>query len=152
MGTSLSHPGVPGFWDRFIVIAASLELARKQIRWHVRHTEHYLRAYPDKLVTEHQATDVSAHLSELGRRTGLEPWQFVQSVDAIRILFETVNDLDWPGRFDWDYWKGSARSLKPSHATIAHEVGGPARPWRGDSSSDHAEPPACLFDQDRTGL
>ena len=73
MGTSLSHPGVPGFWDRFIAIAASLELNRKQLRWHVRRAEHYLRAYPNKPVTEHQATDVSAYLSELGRETRIEP-------------------------------------------------------------------------------
>jgi integrase len=51
----------------------------------------------------------------------MQDWQFRQTVEAIRILLVDIADLDWARTFDWEFWRESARSLQPSHPTVARD-------------------------------
>jgi hypothetical protein len=70
---------------------------------------------------EHQASDLTDYLNALGRKSGMKDWQFRQTVEAIRILLVDMAGLDWAHSFDWDFWRESARSLQPSHPTVARD-------------------------------
>ncbi len=84
--------------------------------------EQYIKAFPEKPVLQHAEAEVSAYLQEIGRKGGLKDWQFRQIVEAIEVLFAKVINLPWAQRFDWGYWKDSARPLASHHATIARDA------------------------------
>jgi hypothetical protein len=73
--------------------------------------EQYLKAYPATPLSRHRPEEVRAYLEEIGRKGGLEDWQFRQIVDALDALFCKVVVAPWAARFDWGHWKDSARSL-----------------------------------------
>jgi hypothetical protein len=70
---------------------------------------------------KHKASDLTDYLNALGRKSSLKAWQFRQAVEAIRILLVDMAGLDWARAFDWEFWRESARSLQPSHPTIARD-------------------------------
>ncbi len=45
--------------------------------------EQYIAAHPDRRLAGQTPAEVSTHLADLGRKTGLKPWHFRQAVDAI---------------------------------------------------------------------
>jgi hypothetical protein len=115
MDTDLS--GAPGTDAKFS--GGFLEAVRAQgvrapyDRWYVIRGEQYLKAYPDTSLLMHRPDDVKAYLTEIGRKGSLKDWQFRQVVAAPETMFYKVVVAPWAGRFDWGYWKDSARSLEP---------------------------------------
>lgn len=81
----------------------------------------YIDARPGLRPKEHQASDLTDYLNALGRKSDLKAWQFRQAVDAIRIPLVDMARLDWTHSFDWEFWRESARSLQPSHPTVARD-------------------------------
>ena len=68
-----------------------------------------------------EVNEVSEILVILGRDEKLPDWQFVQLVDAVRILLAKFLQSSASAKVDWSYWKGSARSVSGDHATTARE-------------------------------
>ncbi len=108
-----------GFWDRF------LERIRKQGvkepfgRWQVIRVEQFIKAF-GKPLADLTVEDVHRYLEEAGRKGNLKEWQFRQVVDATQNLL-LIAEAACAEQVDWDYWRDSARSLEPDHATVARE-------------------------------
>ncbi|EIC23013.1 integron integrase [Thiorhodovibrio frisius] len=110
-----------GFWERFIALARTNGVKENAIRWHVRCAETYLKAFLDKRLNQHTVADVTGYLEQAGRLDGMVDWQFVQIVDAIQNLLVTAR-APVATEVDWEFWRASARTLQPSHPTIAREA------------------------------
>jgi integron integrase len=108
------------FWERFIERARKTGVKETAIRWHVRRAEAYLNAFPEKRLSQHTREDVTGYLERTGRLDSIEDWQFVQTVDAIQNLL-IVARAPVAAEVDWAFWRDSARSLAPTHPTIARE-------------------------------
>jgi integron integrase len=112
---------VQQFWDRYAKTAIKQGIKPDFVRWHVIRAQSFIRAFPGKRLAVLGPDDITGYLQEVGHDGKLQPWQFRQVVDAIRILYSIVR-TDWAPGFDWDYWLDSAKSLGPRHATTARET------------------------------
>lgn len=70
--------------------------------------------------------DVSAeatnhYFEDLGRRPGLQDWQFRQAVRAVELWCREVDRLAWTEAFDWSGLAAQADSLEPTHRTRRRE-------------------------------
>jgi hypothetical protein len=110
------------FWDRFVDRARGNGVKGAALRWHVLRAEEYLKAFPDRRLSEHSAEDVTGYLEGVGRKDGIADWQFVQIVDAIQNLLQTAG-VAVADEVDWMYWRDSTRALAAGHPTIAREGG-----------------------------
>ncbi len=72
--------------------------------------EQYIKAFPNKQLSDHKSRDVNEYLKEQGRLGRIQDWQFRQMVDAIQNLFAMLN-VSWFSEVDWKYWTASADSL-----------------------------------------
>jgi hypothetical protein len=74
MGTNLS--GAPGtdakFWDGFLEAVRAQGVRAPYDRWYVIRAEQYLKTHPDTPLSQHRAEQVSAYLTEIGRKGGLK--------------------------------------------------------------------------------
>jgi len=121
--------------QRFFKALISQQVREARRPWYARRVEAYLRMTPERPPERHGREDVERYLETLGGSGGLEDWQYVQAVEALRIFFSAAIRADWAGEVDWAYWKDSARRLGAEHATVAREVPIPALtvPRRGRS-------------------
>jgi integron integrase len=123
-----AHDVVASFWDRYTRNLLKKSVKADAARWYVRCAEQYLEAFPGRRLADHTAEDVNGYLQALGRKGRREDWQLAQVVDAIQNFDAIQNLLDTAGapaagEVDWPFWRDSARSLAPSHPTIARESG-----------------------------
>jgi len=125
------------FWQRYLSLVQEVEPRREAARWYVRRVEQYLQAQGNSDPAGHSAADLEAWLRELGRNGRLRDWQFVQTVDAMRILFRGLLRAEWAAAFDWAYWKASARRLSAEHPTLAREPVAGGRPSAGGALEGH---------------
>jgi integron integrase len=110
------------FWSNYLSELEKARVRQDRRRWYVVRAERFLEWIQPRRLAQLTADDVSKYLSEVGRDTSLEGWQFVQVVDAIRILGVTAS-APWVERLDWGYWQDSARTLAPEHPTVARDYG-----------------------------
>jgi hypothetical protein len=110
------HGMSAGFWDTYIQSLLNQGIKTSTVRWYVISAEQFLKAHPDKILTEILPQDVTHYLQKTGRSTHLSDWQFRQVVDAIRTLFPHITNNSDNG-VDWEYWLESSRSLSPDHKT-----------------------------------
>ncbi len=118
--TSTDKTRVKKFWDKFIEILEKQGVKETQARWYVIRAEQYLKAVSNKRLALHTADDVNNYLRNLGRLPAITDWQFRQNVDAIQTLFRIAGIPKLPG-VDWGFWRDSANTLSPNHATLARE-------------------------------
>jgi len=78
------------FWDRFIDSIHNQGIKSPFDRWHVLHAERYIKAHPDKRLSQHTPDEISEYLENQGRNARRRDWQFHQIVDAIRTLFTII--------------------------------------------------------------
>jgi len=109
------------FWQRFAENAQKNGVKEPAVRWHKRHAESYLKAFPDKRLTQHSRADVTGYLEQQGRLGRMEDWQFVQMVDAVENLLRTAR-APVAAEVDWSFWRDSARGLGRDHPTLAREA------------------------------
>ncbi|MFW2374263.1 MAG: integron integrase [Gammaproteobacteria bacterium] len=109
---------VARFWEKYIDKTKAYKVGDKRVRWYVKHVEDYIKAHNTKL-SLHTEHDLEAYLSSKGRSPYLEDWQFAQIIDALRILFVDIINLEWAGKISWDGWIEMSRKLEKSHVTIA---------------------------------
>lgn len=109
----------PALWDAFVAALHARHVKPHRYRWYVLRAEQFLRSAA-KEPRALRAEEVVAYLAH-DKHSSLEPWQYVQLVEALEILLRQVLELSWSTTFDWAYWRDSARRLEPSHATIARD-------------------------------
>lgn len=110
---------VSRFWDKFISKTKKYKLKAGVERWYVRHAESYIRFHKDLKLNLHKAEHVEAFLTEKSRQKYLKDWQFVQTVNSIKLLFTDMLQPSWAIDFSWQEWADLSQALPPHHATIA---------------------------------
>jgi len=93
------------FWNNYTLFLVKQGISKKQVGWYVLRTKQYIGHFSDVNVREHTPDKVNEYFQDAGRKQSLNEWQFVQLVDAIRLLFSLALKIDWAVSFDWDYWK-----------------------------------------------
>ena len=53
--------------------------------------EPYIKAFPNKRLSDHKPRDINEYLKGKGRVGGIQDWQFRQIVDAIQNMFAMLN-------------------------------------------------------------
>ena len=136
-------------WERFLEVLAAQGVKQQQWRWYAYRVEQYFKAVSGTRADQHTAADVAGYLEELGRSGGLEDWQYLQVVDALRVLFSEAARSPWSAEVDWAYWKDSARSLGRTHATVARETAPKLKlqptPKQIASTSNSTKPPGVHY-------
>jgi len=109
---------VSRFWDKYIIKSKNYNIPDHLIRWHVRHAELYIKAHTARL-KDHNETTVDEYLQAKGRNIHLKNYQYLQMIDALKILFVDVVESDWATNYPWDSQKERAKPLEKSHPSIA---------------------------------
>ena len=117
----MNDESVPRFWDNYIYKTSSYNVKPKVARWYVRHAESYIKAHPHLRLSQHSAEQIETYLKEKGRNPHLQDWQFMQIVEALKILFIEMVKAPWAKEFPWGDWVTTAESLPNSHATLARD-------------------------------
>jgi len=112
---------VDNLWGRYIEKTKGYNVPPKSTRWYVRRVEDYLRVHSDLSLHQHSPSHVDNYLQALGRNSRLQDWQFKQAVDALRIFFVDLLDIQWAATFPWTFWVESSKSLPDNHATVARD-------------------------------
>ena len=85
------------FWDNYIKYISDQGVKQSITRWYLVRAEQYIKAFPNKRLSDHKPRDVNEYLKEQGRLGGIQDWQFRQMVDAIQNLFAMLN-ASWNSR------------------------------------------------------
>jgi integron integrase len=110
------------FWDNYILKTIRYGVKPTAARWYVKRVEAYIKHYANLRLRQHTPAEVDKYLNMVGRKSGMLDWQFTQIIDALRILFVDLLNLDWARQYDWDGWSGSAMALPDDHASMARDV------------------------------
>jgi integron integrase len=106
-------------WTQFLEVCRREGVAERALRWYVVRIERYLKAHPQRALSDHLASDVQAYLERAGREVDLPGWLFWQLTHALQLYFRNVVQAKWASTFDWSYWFEAARALEASHPTLA---------------------------------
>ena len=68
----MSDPNISRFWAVFIEKLKPYQVKPNHARWHVRHAEEYVKAYPDQGLATHAPQILEQYLQEKGRNSRLE--------------------------------------------------------------------------------
>lgn len=117
---------VEQFWSRYFDLLRQFRVPEKALPWYRKHVEEFIDKHPDRRLGQQQTSDVAEWFEQLGRNGSLEPWQYRQKVDALRLLFSHMLKLPWGGSFDWDHWLDGSQALGSAHPTVAREYEDPA--------------------------
>lgn len=115
----MDSTSISRFWDNYISKTISYGVAPKARRWYVRCAEAYINAHSGIKLSRHTSKMVNEYFESLARKSGLIDWQFIQTVNAVQILFTELVKTSWSAEFPWDRWKTAAEKLPSDHATIA---------------------------------
>lgn len=141
---------VDRFWNRYIDKLLENNIKEKVTQWYVRHVEWYIKYHKDKKLAFHTKEDVEAYFNHLNKTNKLEPWQFEQVIEAIKILFCQIIKTSWSGFFHWDHWFASAQTLAKNHSTVARDsppLRKKARENKPESKNEIKEKHKTLLDQ-----
>lgn len=106
------------FWEKYITKSKTYNISEKVIRWYVRHAELYIKSHSSRL-KDHTDMTVDKYLQEKGRSIHLKDYQYIQMVDALKILFVDVMSVEWAMIYPWEGMKERAQALELTHPTIA---------------------------------
>jgi len=90
------------FWDLYVAKTAMYAVKKSSVEWYVRNVEEYIHAHKSTRLALHEADDMIAYLSDIGRRGHLQDWQFHQLVFSLKILFIDIVQPPWAATFPWD--------------------------------------------------
>jgi len=92
------------FWDNYIEKTMCYGVKPAATRWYVKRVEAYIKHYSGHKLVLHTASDVDNYLHMSSVKGALEPWQFTQIVDSLRILFLICLQKEWATGYRWDDW------------------------------------------------
>jgi len=108
------------FWEKYTAKARRYGVKEDNLRWYVQHAERYIKAHKIRLA-QHTPEILNKYLNTKCRNIQLKDWIFCQMIDALRILFVDLLALNWAGNYPWEDKKSQARSLPPTHPSIARQ-------------------------------
>ncbi len=114
---SASPEAIQRFWAKYLDLLHRHGIAAAAEPWYVRRVEAYIASVSGRRLLAHRPADVTGYLAKLDRLDRMEAWQWRQTVDAIRKLFELV-EAPWLNEVDWSFWLESGQSPSPA-ATVA---------------------------------
>ena len=117
----MNQDSVARFWDNFIEKTKAYGVKDSAVRWHVKHAEQYIKAYPNHKLSAHPAQFVEKYLNGKSRNFRLEEWQYQQIVDALEILFTKMVQVPWARDFDWKIWKNKFDCIDEKHPTVSRD-------------------------------
>ena len=88
MTLSNASDAVLRFWRNYQTLLRNSGVKPGAADWYVRHAEAYLNAFEGRRLATHTAAEVEGWLAERGRIGRLQPWQFGQVVEAVRLLLQ----------------------------------------------------------------
>ncbi len=109
------------FWENYIEKTKCYGVKQSAVRWYVRRVEEYIKAHKHLRLAEHSAKQVENYLEEKGRSTYLKEWQYIQLIEALKILFQQIVKSPWADGFAWGDWIDAASQIPDSHPTIARD-------------------------------
>ena len=121
----MSDPSVAQFWDKYIAIARLYKVKESALRWYVRHAETYIAAMDAVPITDHEIGHLESFLRDKGRNPTVQGWQFLQIVQALKILFVDLIQAPWAAEYAWRDWEETARTLPDNHATLSRAYHAP---------------------------
>lgn len=110
---------VEQFWDRYFATIQLFRIPEKISPWYKKHVEAFIQFLPDIRLRDRKPEHIEQWLTQIGRSSDLEDWQFRQRSDALRLLYCHYLKISWANEFDWAYWMSGAMRLEADHATIA---------------------------------
>ena len=126
---------VEQFWCRYLELVRKFRVPEKALPWYRKHVEDFIDNHSDKRLGQQQAGDVADWFEQLGRNGSLQPWQYRQKVDALRLLFSHMLRLPWCTDFDWDHWLDGGQALGNTHSTVAREYEGTVTAQPGENNT-----------------
>ncbi|MFO7871696.1 MAG: integron integrase [Kiritimatiellia bacterium] len=103
---ALHHHEAERFWDNYKKALRQDGVKEKEIPWYVKKVEYYVKHTAGKVKLRNQTEeDVASYLVNLCKNVRLKDWQYVQNVEAIRILFRKIVQANWADAFPWSKWK-----------------------------------------------
>ena len=88
----------------------------------VKRVEDFIRARNGRKIKALSGNDLDRFFEAIGRENRLTGWQFLQCIEAIRILYCDLLATDACRDVDWQYWRDSARDLEAEHPTTARQL------------------------------
>ena len=100
------------FWSRFSKHLNQKGIKPESVCWYRIRAEQFIRALPNRRLASLTPDDISGYLLKLGESPHLKPWQYLQVIDAIQILYKLAH-TEWSDTFDWDCIKSFPNPLTP---------------------------------------
>ncbi len=112
-------PRIKQFWEAYLETISLFRIPEKAHSWYQKHVESFIQYLPKVRLLNREPEHIEQWLTQIGRNTGLEDWQFRQQVDALRLLYCHRLKVPWATDFDWPYWSRGAMRLEVDHTTTA---------------------------------
>ena len=93
------------FWKRYRQILKDYHIEGKNADWYERRVDAFIQATNNTRLKDKTTEDLNAYLSHVVNRTNLEDWQYLQILEALRLLFQKMLGLPWALEFPWEAWK-----------------------------------------------
>ena len=110
------------FWRKYFDKLKTYGIPPTAFSWYRRAVERYVEAHAGKRLATHCPEMVQTYLERLGGQPRVRQFPFVQTVQALWVLFQDMVQAPWAGSFPWEEWMDRARSLEARHATIARDA------------------------------
>ena len=110
------------FYTNYINCLVKSGVPKKSLRWYVRHVEAFIKAQKGRKIKTLSVDDLTHYFDVIGRQTRLQGWQFLQRIDAIRILYCELFALPVCKQVDWNFLQDAARALDAEHPTHARKL------------------------------
>ncbi len=110
------------FYRNYLKCLANSSVKEESRRYYVRHIEWFIKEQKGRRIKTLCAADINSYFETIGCKKSVKSWQFVQCIDAIRILYYKLFALAVGQEVDWSYWKGSARTLDIDHPTTSRQL------------------------------
>jgi len=110
------------FFSNYLICLEKCRIPEKQRLWYVKRIEEFIKAQDGQKIKSLSGQDITQYFETIGRKNHLLGWQFLQCIDAIRILYCDLFASRVGQEVDWGYWQDSARQLDIDHPTTARQL------------------------------
>jgi site-specific recombinase XerD len=94
------------FWSEYRkALNADGRLESRHSDWYVKRAQQFVERTRHVRLRSQTAEDLIAYLVQVAARWNLQEWQYIQIVDALRVLFTRMVKTSWANDFPWSKWK-----------------------------------------------
>lgn len=122
-------------WNKFIELVRRHTPKPDAPRWYVFRAEQFLRSVGRRALSELEPRDIVHYFESVKQGETLKQWQFLQAVDSIRFLCQTVG-VRWLDEVDWAFLRESAPLQGETDSSLdCSPASNAARTWAANSSA-----------------